>query len=101
VTYTVTSPSNNSFAAALTIQNTGATSINGWTLAWTWSGNQQITTVWNASGNQNGQDVRLTSLSTNGTIASGTTLTGVSIVASYSGRNVAPPIFTVNGTQCQ
>ena len=33
----------NGFTADVTITNTGTTPINGWTLAWTFAGNQQIT----------------------------------------------------------
>lgn len=106
VTYTVTSQTNNTFYAAITIQNTGATALNGWTLGWTWPGNQQILGVSNAGGFQgvavqNGQSVTLTNLSTNATIASGATLTGVTLYASYNGKNVSPSVFTVDAAQCQ
>jgi hypothetical protein len=106
VTYTVTSQTNNSFSAAITIQNTGATSLNGWALGWTWPGNQQITSYSNAGtfwgvGAQNGQSVTLTNLSTNATVAPGATLNGITISASYNGKNVSPSIFTVDAAQCQ
>jgi hypothetical protein len=106
VTYTVTSQTNNTFYAAITIQNTGATDLNGWALGWTWPGNQQIQGVSNAGsfwgvGIQNGQSVTLTNDSTNATIPSGATITGVTVWGSYSGKNVSPSVFTVDAAQCQ
>jgi cellulase/cellobiase CelA1 len=37
------------FVADVTIRNAGASAINGWTLAWTFPGNQRITNMWNAT----------------------------------------------------
>jgi endoglucanase len=56
------------FTAAVSIQNTGTQQINGWTLTWTWSGNQQIIQSWNSNYTQTGQNVALTNAVWNGTI---------------------------------
>ena len=75
--------------------------INGWTLTWTWSGNQQIIQSWNSNYTQSGQNVALTNAAWNGTIGAGDTLTGIGFNANYSGTNNNPTTFYVNGTLCQ
>jgi hypothetical protein len=101
VTYTVTTQWNVGFGTAITIKNTGSASINGWQLTWTWPGNQQITQSWNSNYSQTGVNAKLTNASWNGTIAAGTTLSGMGFNASYSGSNNNPPAFYLNGTRCQ
>lgn len=44
---------------SVTITNNGSSAINGWTLEWTFSGNQKITNMWNASFTQSGASVKL------------------------------------------
>jgi hypothetical protein len=100
VVYTVTSQWNVGFGTAITIQNTGTTPINGWNLTWTWAGNQQITQSWNANYSQTGANAKLTNASWNPTIAAGATISGMGFNGSYSGSNVAPTVFYVNGTLC-
>jgi hypothetical protein len=101
VGYSVTTQWNNGFTGALTIQNTGTTKIDSWTLTWAWPGNQALTQSWNANYTQSGPNVTLTDMSYNKQIAAGATLTGVGFNASYSGANPAPTAFYVNGTRCQ
>jgi chitodextrinase len=102
VSYSLQSSWSTGFDAAINITNSGSTALNGWTLTWTWAGNQALTQVNGASYSQTGQAVTLTSLSWDGSIAAGGTLSGdVSIAASYSGTNTSPSVFFLNGTQCQ
>ncbi|MBZ5625107.1 MAG: Ig-like domain repeat protein, partial [Acidobacteriia bacterium] len=101
VHYTVPTQWNVGFTAAITIKNTGPAPIDGWQLTWTWPGNQQITQAWNSNFSQTGKNATLTNASWNGTIAAGTTLSGVGFNASYSGSNNNPAAFYLNGTQCQ
>ena len=89
------------FTGAISIKNTGTTQINGWTLTWTWSGNQQIIQSWNSNYTQTGQNVALTNAVWNGTIGAGDTLTGIGFNANYSGTNHNPTVFHLNGTLCQ
>jgi hypothetical protein len=85
----------------VTIANNGSLAINGWTLTWTFPGNQQITQLWNGSYTQSGASVSVTNLSYNGTIpASGGTV-GFGFNLSYSGTNGRPTVFALNGTACQ
>jgi len=101
VGYSVTTQWNVGFQVAITIKNTGKTTINGWQLTWTFPGNQQITEAWNANYSQSGANATLTNASWNPTIAAGATLSGMGFNGSYSGSNPAPTAFYVNGTRCQ
>ncbi|WP_248963872.1 extracellular catalytic domain type 1 short-chain-length polyhydroxyalkanoate depolymerase [Sphaerisporangium perillae] len=90
---------NNGFTADVTITNRGATAINGWTVTWTWPGNQQVGNAWNATVTQSGAQVTARNVSYNGTIAPGAG-TSFGFQAGYSGTNTAPSQFTLNGTIC-
>jgi aryl-phospho-beta-D-glucosidase BglC (GH1 family) len=83
------------------IKNNTANAVNGWTLAWTFPGNQKITNMWNASYTQSGASVSAKNLGYNNMIAAngGTVSFGFSI--SYTGTNAKPTSFTLNGTACQ
>ena len=85
----------------VTIRNNGSSAIDGWTLAWTFPGNQQITNLWNGSHTQNGATVSVQNLSYNSMIPAngGTVNFGFNI--SYSGTNAAPTGFTLNGVPCR
>lgn len=88
------------FTGNITITNTGNTTINGWTLAFTFPGNQQITSIWNGTDTQQGNQVKITNVSYNGTIAPNSTASP-GFNASWSGSNPSPTSFTLNGTACK
>jgi cellulose binding protein with CBM2 domain/Big-like domain-containing protein/fibronectin type III domain protein len=100
VVYSVSNQWNVGFTGAVTIQNTGTTPIDPWTLTWAYAGNQKLTQSWNANYTQNGPSVTLTNMSYNARISAGATLNGVGFNGSYSGSNPAPTAFYVNGTVC-
>ncbi len=87
------------FTTDLTITNLSAKPIDGWTLEWTFAGNQKITNAWNAEVVQSGQRVTAKNLSWNRTIGAngGTVMFGFQ--AAYSGSN-GISAFTLNGTTC-
>jgi hypothetical protein len=89
----------NGFTGNITITNTGSTTINGWTLVFTFPDNQQIYQIWNANYTQQAEQVTLTSVSYNGTLAPGGTASP-GFNASWSGSNANPTSFTLNGTPC-
>jgi hypothetical protein len=101
VTYSVTGQWSGGFGTALTIKNTGSTTISNWDLTWTWAGNQRITESWDASYTQKGANATLTNEPNNGKIAPGATIGGIGFNASYSGINTAPSAFFLNGTLCK
>lgn len=101
VTYTLVGQWQGGFQASLAITNTGTTSINGWTLVFSFANGQTITQIWNASETQSGSTVTVTNLSYDGTIAPGTTLSStVGFLGSWNGTNAAPTSFTLNGVKC-
>ena len=101
VNYVVNSQWDNGFNTSITIQNTGSTAINHWTLTWNWSGNQTITQAWNANLQTGDPQVVLTNTDWNGSITPGGSVNGIGFNASYSGSNPNPAAFYLNGTLCQ
>jgi glucuronoarabinoxylan endo-1,4-beta-xylanase len=85
---------------SVTIKNNGAAAINGWTLAWTFSGNQKITNLWNGSYTQSGTTVTVKNASHNSSIAANGGSVSFGFNLSYSGSNVKPTAFTLNGAPC-
>ncbi|MBP2708505.1 glycoside hydrolase family 11 protein [Microbispora sp. RL4-1S] len=90
---------NNGFTANITITNTGSGAINGWTLTWSFSGGQQITSGWNADISQSGSSVTARNVSYNGSLAPGAN-TSFGFQATYSGSNPNPSAFRLNGSAC-
>ena len=97
VTYVIANDWGSGFTANVTIGS--ATAVNGWTLGWTFPGNQIITTGWNGTFTQTGNAVSVKNASYNGAIGAGGT-TGIGFNASYSGPNANPTAFTLNGIAC-
>jgi cellulose 1,4-beta-cellobiosidase len=100
VSYTRAWEGGNGFGANVAITNTGDPITNGWTLTFTWPGNQQIGNGWPVSVTQSGQNVTIASnadwnrsLATNATFTAG-------FNATFSGTNTDPTSFTLNGTVC-
>ncbi|MFI9318315.1 cellulase family glycosylhydrolase [Kitasatospora aureofaciens] len=87
------------FTANLTITDTGTTPIDGWTLGYSYTGNQTLQNGWNGTWSQSGQAVTVTNPGYAPTIAPGATYT-TSANFSYNGTNTAPTAFTLNGTPC-
>jgi mannan endo-1,4-beta-mannosidase len=85
----------------VTIKNNTSTAVNGWTLAWTFPGNQTITNLWCGSYTQSGASVTVKDAGYNASIPAngGTTNFGFNI--NYTGTNAKPTNFTLNGTACQ
>jgi hypothetical protein len=85
---------------SIDIKNNGSTAINGWTIVWSFAGNQKITQMWNASFTQSETRVTVKNLSYNSTIPfKGSVSFGFNL--SYSGSNAKPTGFTVNGESFQ
>ena len=87
------------FTGNVTITDTASTAINGWTLAFTFPGNEQITTAWNGTFTQSGESVRITNESYNATIAAGGS-TSLGFQGTWTTSSSPPTTFTVNGTTC-
>jgi endoglucanase len=84
---------------SITIKNNGTVAIDGWTLAWSFPGNQTITNAWNGAYTQSGTAVTFQNMAYNSIIAAGGTVSfGFNL--SYSGTNAQPTGFTLNGVAC-
>jgi endo-1,4-beta-xylanase len=89
---------NTGFTANITITNQGS-ATNGWTLKYSYAGDQKLTQGWSGTWSQSGKDVTVTNASWNGTLATGAS-TSVGGNFTYTGTNTAPAAFTLNGTTC-
>ncbi|WP_328475909.1 cellulose binding domain-containing protein [Actinoplanes sp. NBC_00393] len=87
----------NGYVGAIDITNNAASALGNWTLTFTWPTTwQTVSNGWNATWNSSGRTVRVTG--ENSLAAGGTTAVG--FVGNYSGPNVPPAVFTLNGTVC-
>jgi len=87
------------FTANITLTNTGSTTINGWTLVFTFPSSQIVTQGWSGIFTQQGNKVTVVNQSYNPTIAPGVSL-NPGFNGSWSGSNPAPTSFTLNGVAC-
>ncbi|MDC0708902.1 cellulose binding domain-containing protein [Stigmatella sp. ncwal1] len=95
-TYQVASEWGTGFGATVTVTNTGTTVTQGWTVSWTFGGNQQITNMWSATPTQSGASVTARNVGYNGVIQPGSNTT-FGFQAAYSGSNTSPTLTcTVN-----
>jgi len=99
VAYTVTNAWSGGFQADVKVTNTGASALNGWTVTWTFGGDQHIVNAWNATVTQSGQQVTAHDAGWNAALPSGAAA-DIGFTASYGTSNAAPHAFTLNGTAC-
>ncbi|MDG4830739.1 PHB depolymerase family esterase [Solwaraspora sp. WMMD1047] len=89
----------NGFTASVTVTNTGSSTINGWTVQWSWPGNQQVTNAWNATISQSGNQATARNVSYNPTIGANQSI-NFGFQGTYSGTNSTPAQFSLNGATC-
>jgi hypothetical protein len=99
VAYSLVNSWSGGFQAQAVITNTGSSPVNGWTLAWTFPGDQKISSLWNGTYSQSGESVRVVNASYNGTIPARGTVT-VGFTGTFTSNNTAPSSFTLNGAAC-
>jgi cellulose binding protein with CBM2 domain/putative Ig domain-containing protein len=87
------------FTANVTVNNTGAAAVNGWTLRFSFPGDQEVTNAWNATVTQSGQTVTATNASYNGSIAPGGNAQ-FGFQGTWSASDASPTAFTLNGAAC-
>ncbi|MFD0469441.1 cellulose binding domain-containing protein [Nonomuraea thailandensis] len=87
------------YVGSIDITNNGAP-LNGWTLAFSWPRQwQSFGSGWSAVWTQSGSGVKAVNEAANPSLATGATTT-IGYVGNYSGPNVLPSVFTLNGTVC-
>jgi lysophospholipase L1-like esterase len=100
VAYIVQSQWTGGFTASVTITNTGSTTLNGWTLRFTFAdASQYVSQGWSAAWSQSAQQVTATNLSWNGLLAAGGS-TGIGFNGAFSASNPIPASFTLNTVTC-
>ena len=87
------------FTANVTIADTGSSAINGWTLTFTFPGDQKITDTWNGVESQSGEAVTITNESYNGAIAAGGSAS-LGFQGTWTDSDASPTSFSVNGMTC-
>jgi cellulase/cellobiase CelA1 len=100
VVYSIVNQWQGGFQGSLSITNTGSSTVNGWSLVFSFANGQMMTQIWNASAAQAGSQVTITNLSYDGMIAPGSTLSSVGFLGTWNATNTAPASFTLNGTRC-
>ena len=98
VAYKVDSQWSGGFTATVTVTNRGA-QLNGWTLGFSFTGDQKVASAWNGSATQNGTAVSVRDGGFNGVLATGASAS-FGFQATFSGTNTAPGAYTLNGTAC-
>jgi hypothetical protein len=100
VTYSLQNVWNTGLTTAITIANTGNTTVNGWSLIFTLPGGQVITNSWNATFTPASGQITGRNLSYNATIPPGGSVSGIGFQANHTGNTDRPPSFTLNGVAC-
>ncbi|MBM7077379.1 cellulose binding domain-containing protein [Micromonospora humida] len=99
VTYQNQSEWQGGFVTVVTVQNTATAPVDGWTLTFSFRGDQQITSGWNATTGQSGATVTARNVDWNRVIpANGSVSFGIQ--GSWSTSNAPPTSFGLNGSPC-
>jgi hypothetical protein len=100
VGYTVASREPGRITAVLTVVNTGRTTVDGWTLRWTYPPGSQLTDGWNATVLGDGGQVEASDAGLNRVIRpGGSTTIGFNLMV--HGPEPVPKRFTLNGVVCR
>ncbi|MDI1464497.1 cellulose binding domain-containing protein [Catellatospora sp. KI3] len=90
---------NPGFIADVTVTNTGATTFDGWTVLFSFTAGQRLTSGWSATVSQSGERITANDGGNHPVLAPGETVT-FGVQGTWSGANPAPPAFTLNGVRC-
>ncbi|MEO3857194.1 glycoside hydrolase family 9 protein [Acrocarpospora sp. B8E8] len=89
------------FAAEVSIKNTGSSTINGWSLTWSFLGGQKVLAAIGADHSQSGATVTAKNISLNKQIKPGKTVKLGFVAKSAPGANPVPDLITLNGAACK
>ncbi|MEH0819645.1 MULTISPECIES: cellulose binding domain-containing protein [unclassified Micromonospora] len=99
VTYRNQSEWPGGFVAAVTIQNSGTTPVDGWVVTFSFPGDQHVTTAWNATVGQTGAVVTARNADWNRVIAANGSAT-FGFQGRWSASDAPPTGFSLNGAPC-
>ncbi|WP_376795419.1 cellulase family glycosylhydrolase [Thermogemmatispora sp.] len=85
--------------ANITISNISTAAIVGWTLVFTFPGDQQVTAGWSATWSQQGQQVTARDVGYNDVIAAGGSVS-IGFNGTWTSNHTDPTVFTLNGVTC-
>jgi hypothetical protein len=101
VRFTTASDWGSGYIGGIDVTNTGPHPIDGWTVTFAWpTGWQRTSSNWNSNLEQVGRDVRVTNVDFNRRLAAGGGTANIGFVGEYSGPNILPSVFRLNGTVC-
>ncbi|MEU7865269.1 cellulose binding domain-containing protein [Dactylosporangium sp. NPDC049140] len=87
------------FTANVTVTNTGTTALNGWSLGFSFPGDQHITNAWSATVSQSGSAVTATNVGYNAQIPPGGN-TSFGFQGTWGSNDSNPTSFRLNGATC-
>jgi len=88
----------NGFVAQVKVTN-NSDPVDGWTLTWTFAGDQHVTSGWSADLSQSGKVVTARNQAFNRGIATGASVQ-FGFQATFQGTNGTPADFALNGVRC-
>ncbi|MEH1166146.1 glycoside hydrolase family 9 protein [Micromonospora sp. CPCC 205539] len=88
------------FTAQVTVQNTGATPVNGWSVRLAFTGDQRVREAWLAKVTQSGATMTARNEPYNARINPGGTATFGFNATTNGGANPNPGLITLNGAPC-
>ncbi|MEW9532054.1 glycoside hydrolase family 9 protein [Microbispora sp. NPDC049125] len=100
VTYTVHGSWPAGFTTQVTLKNTGAKAIDGWSLKWSFLGGQKVGHAWSAALSQEAATVTAANEPYNKTIKPGQSVSFGFNGVGAPGANPAPDLFLLNGAAC-
>ena len=98
VDYTVASQWAGGFTANVVVTDLGDP-VSGWTVGWSYSSGQKVTSFWNATVTQSGAAVSATNVAWNAAMATGASAS-FGLQGTWAGANPVPGSFTLNGVTC-
>jgi endoglucanase len=90
---------NSGFSTNVTLRNTGATTLSGWELAWSFNDDQKITQAWSAQVTQTGRNVVAKPAQWNTTVPAGGSV-NFGFNGTSSGQAANPAAVSLNGKAC-
>ena len=101
VTYSVAHTWPGGLQAQALLTNTSTSPVSGWTLTWSFAGDQRVTDLWNGDFTQSGERVSVTNASYDGTIAPSASVTVGFTASGTTGSDAPPAAFQLNGADCK
>ncbi|HEX8345391.1 MAG TPA: glycoside hydrolase family 6 protein [Actinoplanes sp.] len=98
VSYTANSW-NTGFTGSINVTNLGDAITGGWRLEFDFAGNQQLTSSWNGVATQSARHVTITNPSWSASLGTNASA-NPGFQGTYSGTNVNPASFSLNGVAC-